>query len=688
VVATPENFPGIDPTGATNSATGLQNFLNAIPSGGVGVIPPGVYTLSARLELSGKSLTVQAHGARFVSSVTGGGVRLSGAFETTYTVSSTNERLTTAGEWGNNGENMYVTDIVLSGSPGWKRGDLVKIVADNVPTDPDIASLRSGQSCTVVASSGTSVTLAGTLRDQFTTNVRIARYAKHRMVWEGGTFRHTDALLTGGTMAQFAFQARALVHPVFRDVTVEAAAGPAFDLRHTYGARVLDCVIGSAEDRSGFYGYGVNDCGEFSYVSRLHARRVRHAYTTGASGTTAGNSDLTSFGRVFGSVVDNGVAVGTSNGAWDCHGDADNVSFVNCVAVDCYGGFGLRGTNHRVIGGAVQGWCPGAAVSSATFSSAAYCYGSVVSGLVLDGIRGDAIYAMHDTTAAVENRPLLVDSITIKNRNTSKAIVRADRATVHVGTVNVPAGGSRIVTTNGGVVLNLERMVADGSSTGGGGTNPPPPPSEPGLTNSAEGQVSGTVATTANTGGTSGDAFSAGALAGSPTFTNAFAQSGSNAYEVAGTHGAQTTVGWTHTGATTVEASFWVRFAGLPTVNNAIFAQVRNSSSSAFALVLNMAGTVAVQQASFSVVNTSTPTITTGAWYRVDLTVTRGTTTSNGAITVAMYAASNLATPFYSYTSATANTGTTALTQMKFGKAHNDGTVTMHLDNLSAEFTA
>lgn len=697
VVASPDNFPGIDPTGVANSATALQTFLNSIPDGGIGVIPPGTYSITSRLEMSGKSMTIRAYGARIVSSVTGGGVRMTGGFGTVINVNTITERLTTAGEYGNNGENMWVTDLALASTPsGWKKGDLVKIVADNVPPDPDIATLRSGQHCTVIAASGANVTLAGTLRDEFTTNPRIAKCLTYRMTWEGGSFRNTDAVLSGGTMAQFAFQARALIGPMFRDIDVESVAGPAFDLRHCYGASVLDCSIGNAEDRgSAFYGYGVNDCGEFTTVDNLKARRVRHAYTTGASGTTAGNADLTAFGRAFGAIVSNCVAHGTSNGAFDAHGDGDNISFLNCVAVDCYGGFGLRGTNHRVVGGIVQGFTPGAAVSSSTYSSAKYSHGSIVSGLVMDGIRGDAIYAMNDTAGAgVETRPLYVDNVTIKNRLTSKAVIRADKATVHVGTINVASGGTRVVTTNGGAVVNMERMSADGtamaantggstSGGGGGGT----PPSGDSVANTAEGFANGTVVTVGNSGGTSGDAFNTACLAGSPTASNATQQAGALSYFVNATDGAQTTIGWDYAGATSVTTTFWVRFNANPTGAHTLFAQVRNATAGVANLQLMTDGKVNAQESGFTVVNTSTSSVTLNQWYRVDWTVKKGTTTSNGEITVAMYAASNLVTPFYTYASTARNTGTANLTQLKFGKPNNSGTLPLYLDTLSATWT-
>lgn len=465
VFATPDAFAGIDPTGATNSASGLTAALAASANKTL-LIPPGTYLVNSRITVTNQSVRVSAHGATFLcgnnSSTEGSIFRFTSTMGTTRSVSGVSEAITTDGRFGSNGENMWVTSLTCTTTPtGIAAGDWIKIAADDLIADYQTGA-RSGQFARVVEVSGNVVVVAGELRDPFTTNIRLAKVNAAKVTWEGGTFRATDALLSGSTGVGSPLQFRWLLFPEVRSIHADKLAGPFLDLRGCYGASASDVSANWLQDASGSpgkYGYCVNDSSELSTITRIKATRVRHAFTTGTTSVPAGNADLGNFGRSFGAMVMDGVCHGATQTSWDTHGDADMTRFVNCQSHDSYSGFGLRGTNNAVIGGLIKGKHPGGACSVGTTSSSQNAYGSFFGGgLVLDGIASAAAFWISRDNGGVESRPTYVDGVTIVNRDTTKYIIRADYAAVGVGVVRVPAGGTRNSATNGGTIVAMPTL--------------------------------------------------------------------------------------------------------------------------------------------------------------------------------------------------------------------------------------
>lgn len=444
VYAIPTLYSGIDPTGATSSVSGLAAAFAAVPQWGTLVIPPGLYMIDSVLTLQNKHVRIKAHGAVFVYTSATAAIVLQGTMGTTYAVSSFTETSSTSYA---RGEQLPVTNMVLASAPGWAVGDYVKVAADNfVP--PSNNNVRSGQVMQVIAVSGTSVSLNGWLRDTYTTNVRVAKMpgnadGPYRMEWHGGMGYHSSSVMAGGTMGYALLQASRLVEPVISGFQANNASGPAIYLGHTYKARVLHCSAHRLLDGGSVYGYGVDDGGEFSLIVGFMAERVRHAYTSGPSQAAAGGN-VGDFGRVHGAVVLAGIAHGTSQVAWDTHGDADSVQFIGCQAIDCYYGFQLRGTRHRIVGGRVLGPSyPGAVQVTTAATTSLNSWGHFIGGgLILEDIAGDALVFNSESDES-GNLPNIVDGVAIYNRNTTKKIIATTNMPVQYGRIVVPSGGTR-----------------------------------------------------------------------------------------------------------------------------------------------------------------------------------------------------------------------------------------------------
>lgn len=453
VVADPANFPGIDPTGASDSSAGLRSWANAIPAGGIGLVPGGTYRMDSTVNIPDKSLEITAHGALFLANSINPCFSIVGTFGTQYTVNSITPSLSTA--YSQAGEAIWVTTLVLSSAPGWAVGDLVKVGADNILAWS--GSARAGQSFTVIGVSGSTITCIGTPRYSMTAGVRVAKYSTSLVRWVGGGFGVTAAILNGSTQMPYGvFEVKRLANPQFDGLVFKSAAGPAMSLTGCYAATIRDVVCDYAKNTGGMYGYGINDQkSEYTVVRNLQARYVRHAYTTNSSNNSNG-SNVGETGPVFGAVV-NGVCVGASQTSWDCHGDADAVTFLDCHSIDSYGAFMLRGVNGRVVNAYVKGKHPGNVVSAEIISSAAQVYGAHIDGLVADGVQLDgangANAAMFNIKSDVmQTTPTVIENVEAKNC-TLLYFINSDKQTVHVKNMKTNSGTLR--TANGGVIIPI-----------------------------------------------------------------------------------------------------------------------------------------------------------------------------------------------------------------------------------------
>jgi hypothetical protein len=207
--------------------------------------------------------------------------------------------------------------------------------------------------------------------------------------------------------------------------------------------------------------------------------------------------------------------------------------------------------------------------------------------------------------------------------------------------------------------------------------------------NSAEGGTNAATVTTANSGGTSGDAWdSVNIPSGSTvTFATAAAYKGSRGYRItSGTnsgHGAD--LQWSLAGWTMVRQRFYVRFSAFPTSETQLTYVSSSGSSRLLTRVsVTTSGRFKVLDASFNGVWTATSSLSLNTWYRVELIVVPGTTATNGTIRFAYAAADGAAAE--SFASTTANTGTGgSLGRFYVGKLGGTWNANLDLDDLAAD---
>ena len=207
-------FPGIDPTGGTDSRLALLAAVDATPDGGSLVIPSGTCRLYDTINIVDKNITLQCYGAKFVKYANKSAFSFSQTLGTTVSVSTVESDIfTTTSSDGTTVKTTPATKITLSDiAPlSWRRGEFVKIVADNyvtgtrtpTATTPDKSAdgfiqARVGQIMEIKSVAGNVVVLDGKLRKTFDINVRAALIPSRSVRLYGGTFDVTDELIVTG----------------------------------------------------------------------------------------------------------------------------------------------------------------------------------------------------------------------------------------------------------------------------------------------------------------------------------------------------------------------------------------------------------------------------------------------------------------------------------------------------------
>ncbi|WP_371029174.1 hypothetical protein [Pseudoclavibacter sp. JSM 162008] len=353
VVAEARRFSGIDPTGTTDSTTGLQAAMDATPDGGTLLIPAGRYLLSTAISpRNGKSITVSGYGAKLVATSTKSIISLRGTYDATIAVSSAADTAVTFPT----GKAVPTSVIKLATTVAWTPGDVVKIVADDLIEGSRPGSRRIGEFGVVYSVSGSTVTLSGRLREQYRTNVRITRISRQTISVLG-----LELECIGSNLSQTSNEAllafNRLLNPRIQDVRVTQSSNKVISLNSCFGYLVENVDVGYARDASGesALGYGIVDnCCSFGRVIGGTFRHVRHAYTDDTPEVTANNSDLTYYGRTYGTLLIGVESFMTTSAGFSTHHSSEGVTFAACrtmggvPAGGTPAGFELRGRRHRI----------------------------------------------------------------------------------------------------------------------------------------------------------------------------------------------------------------------------------------------------------------------------------------------------------------------------------------------------
>lgn len=357
VMLTPDRFPAIDNTGATDTTAALSAAWNAAPFGST-VVLVGSYKIGNLVIDPTKFYSADVRFGTFITANANSALQCVGSYESQIGVSAIVEELV-------NVENYQttLTKLTLSSAPGWKRGDVIKLLADDlipaghVTSDTDKA--RVGEQFTVYSSAGTTVYLHGVVTEPYSINIRAARMVPGSITLIEPTFDVTDARLTG-KIAGNMIRLDSLVGPRVIKPTLKRLVGMGVSLKSCHGAVVEDPYSFTGIDNTDLsvLSYSIHDSGCTDTIVRGGVLvGGRHAFTDGTGLVPAGSEDTASYGATINAKLIGVTGKYMGHAVFDTHHMSKGVQFIDCTAFVAPGedAFLARGRNVRVVNPIVYG---------------------------------------------------------------------------------------------------------------------------------------------------------------------------------------------------------------------------------------------------------------------------------------------------------------------------------------------
>jgi hypothetical protein len=366
ILATPDQFPAIDNTGATLTHTGIQEVLNAAPYGATVKFMGQYLTSAVSVVPPEKFLKIDGQAATFIRAGSAMVFRCESVFDTEYGITAfATESITI------DGQPATVTKLTMATTPSWFPNDLIKIYSDDVISGAHVTSdtvkPRRGEFAEVLSVSGTTVYLRGLtdgvrsnlLAESYTTAPRASRLPYGGVTLTGAMFDVTDAVVSGKTEGSM-FRFQNLTNAVVENSVAKRLVGMGLSFKSCYAYRVSNFNVrwGMNDPTNGVFSYGVHDSSCTNGVIEGGSQRsLRHPFTCGTGDVAAGSTDASSFGRTFNTKLVNITSHDCTAAGFDTHHMSRGIQFIGCTAYVSpeVNGFLLRGTSHSIIDCTVYG---------------------------------------------------------------------------------------------------------------------------------------------------------------------------------------------------------------------------------------------------------------------------------------------------------------------------------------------
>jgi hypothetical protein len=309
----------LDNTGATDVTSGFETLCNANEAvwldGDFRI--DGTVTITSGVKITGPGRIL--HGPL-------GKILLQPAFGTPLTVSV----MATESYPASNGS--LCSKLTVSATTGLTQGTICSLYSDDT-YDFDVTTTKKSELVKVLDISGSTVYLAGTVADTYTTNVKLAPLSTAKFVVDCRFSALTDPYAeVGNDYAYGVLQANGCISPELNP-RMDSGYSAGIFVKSCWGAQV-DAVVKNFRDKlsANMYGYGVVLFGASRNCEvRVQAERVRHAVTTGMWGAP---STIADYGVPRDNRIRDSRAIATTAAGFDTHPGAFNTVFEDCVHKD------------------------------------------------------------------------------------------------------------------------------------------------------------------------------------------------------------------------------------------------------------------------------------------------------------------------------------------------------------------
>lgn len=324
--------------GLTNDTLSIQQAIDENDSI---YFPDGDYLVDL-ISINGATKHLFSYGnARLLQNSINGVIEYIGGWDFIEQISSIAGASVETQENGEATNTSFVTQATMASNHILNRGDVVKIVSDDLFTGVLTTDNRRGEYGVIAIDSSTSIaTLSHVLEDTYTTNPRIGKLKDVRLILEGITFDVSPDL--GALMDNvFSYQLslRASNGAIIRQCKFNKAYGAAIG-NFGHDTTIKECNFRNLENRPSVshYGYGIQDGGSGTKVISCDGRNLRHLYSQGGYSVGANSGNLEYFGGGSSQVISNSVCYAPQSAGFDTHEMARHVLFDNCIVYGSYQG--------------------------------------------------------------------------------------------------------------------------------------------------------------------------------------------------------------------------------------------------------------------------------------------------------------------------------------------------------------
>jgi hypothetical protein len=318
------------------------------------------YNISSTVSITDKDIDFDGNGCSF--QIVGDTSLLAAKAAYTNVTNITNIDNTTTVDLSNGTVTLLneVTTLTVASTTGYAVGKLVKVFSDNlIPGEDPAENRKLAEFARVSAIGSGTIQLYSRLRNTYTTNPRVAIhnetyqfsmrnfYVKGQVspdiTWSSpyvtvtGYYKPYLERITATNLVERFLRLVSCYEPVTRDLT-----GKVIRTSLTYDAfgyliQEVGCFNGRHYNPSGF--------------------DVRHVYSCSAAAATDLTAFVENYGGTVGTTVIGGTGFNCKTAAFEAHADAEDVTFIACIAEYAYSGeignpagFGFRGRRTRALG--------------------------------------------------------------------------------------------------------------------------------------------------------------------------------------------------------------------------------------------------------------------------------------------------------------------------------------------------
>ena len=297
---------------------------------------------------------------------------------------------------------------------GINVNDIIKIYSEDVIPNTSFPSRKLGEFAQVAevgSADGGFILLNSTLRDSYSTNIRIGRMLGETVAIEGFKFTYIPSLTipaisqsadTGKGGGAF-IRLSGLVNPQIKNCTVTNSISNAIVIHSCFGYHVDNLFAKNLPDKPQNYRWGYAICdanSEFGNVTNSIFENVRHGFTTNTYNITPGESlRPANYGRSVFFNVSHCRAFGGFEAHFDTHDGAMYGTFNNCHSVNSNWGddtqsatslsasFDLRSSYTSLINCSAQSHC-GIKVVTPSNQNGGDNLSTMVKGIRIEGFLG------------------------------------------------------------------------------------------------------------------------------------------------------------------------------------------------------------------------------------------------------------------------------------------------------------